>query len=42
MADNWCIGVPDWHADERNQMSGPADDAGLTIKLPTQDHRGGG
>lgn len=30
---NWKIEVPDWCADQRNQMTGPADDAELTVKL---------
>src|SRR5271165_2946141 len=30
---NWRIEVPDWCADQRNQMTGPADDAELTVKL---------
>ena len=30
---NWQIEVPDWCADQRNQMTGPADDAELTVKL---------
>src|SRR5438270_13141192 len=29
----WRIEVPDWCADQRNQMTGPADDAELTVKL---------
>ena len=29
----WRIAVPDWCADQRNQMTGPADDAELTVKL---------
>jgi malate synthase len=29
----WKIEVPDWCADQRNQMTGPADDAELTVKL---------
>jgi malate synthase len=29
----WRIDVPDWCADQRNQMTGPADDAELTVKL---------
>jgi malate synthase len=29
----WCIEVPDWCADQRNQMTGPADDGELTVKL---------
>jgi malate synthase len=32
-AANWRIEVPDWCADQRNQMTGPADDAELTVKL---------
>jgi len=30
---DWRIEVPDWCADQRNQMTGPADDAELTVKL---------
>src|SRR5579872_4819530 len=30
---SWRIEVPDWCADQRNQMTGPADDAELTVKL---------
>jgi len=30
---NWQIEIPDWCADQRNQMTGPADDAELTVKL---------
>ncbi|MGC2822265.1 MAG: hypothetical protein WA198_21410 [Candidatus Sulfotelmatobacter sp.] len=30
---NWQIQVPEWCADQRNQMTGPADDAELTVKL---------
>src|SRR5437868_1931501 len=30
---SWHIEVPDWCADQRNQMTGPADDAELTVKL---------
>jgi len=29
----WRIEMPDWCADQRNQMTGPADDAELTVKL---------
>jgi malate synthase len=29
----WHIEVPEWCADQRNQMTGPADDAELTVKL---------
>jgi malate synthase len=29
----WRIELPDWCADQRNQMTGPADDADLTVKL---------
>src|ERR1700693_2764527 len=29
----WRIGVPDWGRDQRNQMTGPADDGGLTAQL---------
>jgi malate synthase len=32
-ASDWKIEVPDWCADQRNQMTGPADDAELTVKL---------
>jgi malate synthase len=30
---NWSIELPEWCADQRNQMTGPADDAELTVKL---------
>jgi malate synthase len=30
---DWRIEMPDWCADQRNQMTGPADDAELTTKL---------
>ena len=30
---DWQITVPEWCADQRNQMTGPADDAELTVKL---------
>jgi malate synthase len=30
---DWKIEVPDWCADQRNQMTGPADDGELTVKL---------
>lgn len=30
---DWKIELPDWCADQRNQMTGPADDAELTVKL---------
>jgi malate synthase len=30
---DWRIEIPDWCADQRNQMTGPADDAELTVKL---------
>src|SRR5580700_11676154 len=30
---DWRIERPDWCADQRNQMTGPADDAELTVKL---------
>src|SRR6516162_9379359 len=29
----WHIEMPDWCADQRNQMTGPADDAELSVKL---------
>jgi len=32
-ATDWRIEVPDWCADQRNQMTGPADDGELTVKL---------
>src|SRR6202049_3540922 len=32
-ASHWRIEVPDWCADQRNQMTGPADDGELTVKL---------
>src|SRR6202050_5309302 len=30
---DWHIEIPAWCADQRNQMTGPADDAELTVKL---------
>jgi malate synthase len=30
---NWRIELPDWCADQRNQMTGPADDAELCVKM---------
>jgi len=30
---DWRITVPEWCLDQRNQMTGPADDAELTVKL---------
>jgi len=33
MTSDWRIELPDWCADQRNQMTGPADDAELTVKL---------
>jgi malate synthase len=30
---NWRIEVPEWCADQRNQMTGPADDADLVVKM---------
>src|SRR6202522_1804469 len=32
-SSDWRIETPDWCADQRNQMTGPADDAELTVKL---------
>jgi malate synthase len=29
----WRIAVPDWCSDQRNQMTGPADDAELVVKM---------
>src|SRR6267154_827947 len=29
----WSIQLPDWCQDQRNQMTGPADDADLVVKL---------
>ncbi|MGC2719460.1 MAG: hypothetical protein WA209_07710 [Candidatus Acidiferrales bacterium] len=29
----WRIGLPEWCADQRNQMTGPADDADLVVKM---------
>ncbi len=31
--DEWYIEVPEWCADQRNQMTGPADDAELVVKM---------
>ena len=31
-SSDWRIEVPDWCADQRNQMTGPADDGELTVK----------
>jgi malate synthase len=30
---NWMIPLPEWCADQRNQMTGPADDAELVVKM---------
>ncbi len=30
---DWRIALPDWCADQRNQMTGPADDAELVVKM---------
>ena len=30
---DWHIEIPDWCTDQRNQMTGPADDGELTVKL---------
>src|SRR5215216_4350078 len=30
---DWTIPLPDWCADQRNQMTGPADDAELVVKM---------
>ena len=30
---NWTIPLPEWCADQRNQMTGPADDAELVVKM---------
>src|SRR5437879_3794792 len=30
---NWRIELPDWCADQRNQMTGPADDLELCVKM---------
>src|SRR5438105_14802256 len=30
---NWKIALPDWARDQRNQMTGPADDAELCVKM---------
>ena len=30
---NWSINLPDWCQDQRNQMTGPADDAELVVKM---------
>jgi malate synthase len=32
-SSDWRITVPEWCLDQRNQMTGPADDAELTVKL---------
>jgi malate synthase len=32
-SDAWSIIVPDWCRDQRNQMTGPADDAELVVKM---------
>src|ERR1700722_8658321 len=31
--DGWRISLPEWCRDQRNQMTGPADDAELCVKL---------
>ena len=30
---DWKIELPEWYADQRNQMTGPADDAELVVKM---------
>jgi malate synthase len=30
---DWRIGLPEWCTDQRNQMTGPADDADLVVKM---------
>jgi malate synthase len=30
---DWCISLPAWCRDQRNQMTGPADDAELVVKM---------
>src|ERR1700676_1831127 len=30
---DWHVTIPDWCADQRNQMTGPADDHELVVKL---------
>jgi malate synthase len=30
---DWSVDIPDWCADQRNQMTGPADDAELVVKM---------
>src|SRR6185312_3909824 len=32
-SSNWSIVVPEWCQDQRNQMTGPADDAELVVKM---------
>src|SRR6516225_7175351 len=32
-AGAWSISVPDWCLDQRNQMTGPSDDAELVVKM---------
>ncbi|MCI0348387.1 MAG: hypothetical protein L0Z53_03090, partial [Acidobacteriales bacterium] len=32
-ASEWRIELPDWCQDQRNQMTGPSDDAELTVKM---------
>src|SRR5437667_4544946 len=32
-SEDWRIEVPAWCADQRNQMTGPADDAELVVKI---------
>ena len=31
--DDWHIAIPEWCLDQRNQMTGPADDAELVVKM---------
>jgi malate synthase len=31
--ENWCVRLPKWISDQRNQMTGPADDAELCVKM---------
>jgi malate synthase len=32
-SDSWSIALPDWCLDQRNQMTGPADEADLVVKM---------
>ena len=38
--EDWKVDLPDWCKDQRNQMTGPADNAELVVKLLNSDSPG--